>query len=236
MMLRSYAPALAGLAVSAGGALAQPMPGCLVIDDFTQGAFDESTRANGTADQLDADNALGGARRLDWTIFENPLNTRFNIQVAWQGVPGLAISMGSANATQVGLTYGGSGANPNFLPLNLNAPDLSLNAIQFDFASVDLDTRVAVELLDFDGGALAGRASISALVGAGLNQTLTLNFADFSLVGGFDFTEIDSVQVVFNSTRLPDRDLFVREIKFVPAPGAMALLGLGGLLAARRRR
>ncbi|MEZ6319468.1 MAG: hypothetical protein R3B49_12075 [Phycisphaerales bacterium] len=231
--MRSLTCALAATTFMAVPALAQTT---LLIDDFTMGTVDESTRSSGSGDQLDADNALGGARHTTWDVVSNPLLTRFNLQIAFQGVPGLAASMGTSNATNLGLTYGGSGASPNFLPLSLDLVGDGYNAVELDFGSVDLEMRVAIELIDYDGGYLAGRAMTTVVVPASAGQTLTVDFASFSTVGGFDFSDVDAVQFVFNSTDLPDRDFFLNELRFVPSPGAVALLGLGGLAAVRRRR
>ncbi|MEZ6318731.1 MAG: hypothetical protein R3B49_08260 [Phycisphaerales bacterium] len=230
--MRSLTCALAATTFMAVPALAQTT---LLIDDFTMGTVDESTRNSGSGDQLDADNALGGARHTTWDVVSNPLLTRFNLQIAFQGVPGLAASMGTSNATNLGLTYGGSGASPNFLPLSLDLVGDGYNAVELDFGSVDLEMRVAIELIDHDWASPAGHDHCRGPCQC-RRADAHRRLREFRPSAGSTSRTSTPCSSVFNSTDLPDRDFFLNELRFVPSPGAVALLGLGGLAAVRRRR
>lgn len=74
--------------------------------------------------------------------------------------------------------------------------------------------------------------------GVGSDEQLSQNF-DFTGLSAYD--GLGSVDIVFNftSTTVVERTGWYIDdvsIRAIPAPGAMALLGLGGLVAVRRRR
>lgn len=71
-----------------------------------------------------------------------------------------------------------------------------------------------------------------------LAPTVGTDWEEFALT---DFVPVgaDSARIVYAIQSFGagiDQSVFVDDVTFIPAPGALALLGLGGLTAARRRR
>jgi hypothetical protein len=227
MLLRTATIALAGLAASASAAV--------TVDAFEDGTLDISTRMNGSAD-LAATSALGGHRRVMWTIADNPLGSRLSIAAALDVADGLSVDMGPANASVVTISYGGLLASDE---LDFDAVGALLTDLVLDFRSADLPLDVSVRLATSDGaGGEAGSAEGSAVVPAGLNNVVGFNLAGLTTSGAYDAANIDSIEITFNNngSALPDRDFFLRSVEFIPTPGTLSLLAVASLAGIRRRR
>ncbi len=220
----SFRLALLAVAGIASGASAN-----IVIDSFSDGFLDDSVRTNSTV-MLPAAGAIGGKRVLAWEIVSNPQSTRLSISTAFDA-PGLSVDMGAGNASVITLGYGGLDVDA----LNLDAA--SQTEIVFDFATIDLALDLTVTLITSDGlGGVAGSASTVVDLAAGVNQSISVSLASLAVSGGFDAADIDAIEIVFNDRdRLANRDFYLNNIVIIPAPGALALAGLSGLLFARRR-
>lgn len=139
------------------------------------------------------------------------------------------------NVQNFSFQIGSTNTDPNLVstPANITAdpfvnPD-ALNLVLASFNDVDGDNVTVSNLNDGGIGALGGSVSVSG--NGGLNPTIVLNWdAPNAAIGNtyvVSFNYTDGIGNVLQGTT---------SVTVVPAPGALALLGLGGLVAARRRR
>ncbi|MAY74479.1 MAG: hypothetical protein CMJ31_07210 [Phycisphaerae bacterium] len=227
-----------GIAIAAAaGLVSSASAGVVLVDDFSTGEIDISTRsAEGTLNDALA-NVLGGERELSWDIVQNPFNSRLNIFAAFEGTPGLGIDMGAGNASVVNLRYDGVGTEGGAAGLGFDAIAEGTQSVRMTFLTIDLETDVTVTLTDGSGL----EASLTRFLAPGLASIEFFALNDFDIDAGFDFSDIFALDVDINLiSQEPNRDLFLSDIQFdmeVPSPGSMALIGIGGLaLAGRRRR
>jgi hypothetical protein len=68
------------------------------------------------------------------------------------------------------------------------------------------------------------------------SSTQTLNFSTANIDPGFDITAVERMEVRITAASANSSFSVTNFTYAVPTPGAAAVLGLGGLLAARRRR
>lgn len=193
-------------------------------------------------DDFDADpnDDAGGVRDVFFSTYDDPFNQggTFNIDTAssfGSDVGAAILNSGAGAEQQVVLTYDDNGGG-----LNINSTSLGWVGFEFDFAFVDQDFEAVIRLNTFAGSGttLAQEAfQISANTG---DQTVSVLFADFDTVGNaFDFSDVDSITVTLNPNRsgTPALNFILTEFRAtVPTPGSVAMLGLGGLVAMRRRR
>lgn len=116
---------------------------------------------------------------------------------------------------------------------NLNA-DFSADAaggngaFRFDFAFVDGEGTLTVELTDGDGtNATSSEVTVDH---AGI---FNVSFSDFG--EDMDFGDLDNLIVRLDSDTIA-ADFALDSFRVIPAPASLALLGLGGLTLSRRRR
>jgi hypothetical protein len=200
-----------------GSAVAGGNP-TIVLDDF---ASEPNTQA-------------GGPRTVSSQIFDNPFGQSgdFNVDTgfSFDGINGAVIFNSGIGVRQEGrILWDNNGAG-----LGLNAAALGLLGFQLDFLMIDQDFTYIIEVSSA-GGALSRFGSFAA----GGARTESLSLGDFDLFGDFDATAVDSVVIIFNVSdeTTASLDFILTEFRaVVPTPGSMAMLGLGGLLIARRRR
>lgn len=205
-----------GIAGLAGTAIAG-VP-TIVLDDFASDPNDQA----------------GGPRTVSSFIVSNPFGqpADFNVDTgfSFDGVNGAAIFNSGIGVEQEGrIVWDNDGSG-----LGLDAAALGVIGFELDFLMVDLDFSYIIELSSADGS-----ASRSGTFGAGGARTESLMLADFDAIGGFDASAVDSVSIIFNVSddATASLDFILTEFRaVVPTPGTVALFGLGGLAAARRRR
>lgn len=182
----------------------------------------------------DPNDQAGGPRTVSAMIFDNPFGQAADFTVdtgfSFNGINGAAIFNSGVGVKQEGtILWDNNGAG-----LGLDAAALGVIGFELDFLLVDLDFSFLVELSSADGS-----ASLTGIIGAGGARTESLMLGDFDAFGSFDPTAVDSVRIIFNLSddATGSLDFILTEFRAViPAPGAVALLGMGGLLASRRRR
>jgi hypothetical protein len=190
----------------------------IVLDDFDSDPNDEA----------------GGPRSVSSIVLSNPFNqpATFGVDTAFSfnGVNGAAIFNSGIGAEQEGtILWDNNGAG-----LGLDAASLGLVGFELDFLMVDLDFSYIIEVSSADGS-LFEFGSFAA----GGERTESLSLTDFDASGNFDASAVDSIRIIFNVSDAPTAslDFILTEFRaVVPAPGSLALLGFGGLVAARRRR
>lgn len=190
----------------------------IVLDDF---ASEPNTQA-------------GGPRSVSSNVFDNPFGQPADFLVdtgfSFDGINGAAIFNSGIGVRQEGrILWDNNGAG-----LGLNAAALGLLGFELDFLMIDQDFTYIIEVSSANG-ALSRFGSFSA----GGSRTESLALGDFDVFGDFDATAVDSVLIIFNVSdeATASLDFIVTEFRaVVPTPGSIAMLGLGGLLAARRRR
>lgn len=118
-----------------------------------------------------------------------------------------------------------------FVPVGATVGGQTINALQFDIGTPN----APADPVDFLAPGIV-------IVGHGfIVQNASTTFGPFSGLAaspnGNDLTYRAGVQAGSNITTFEILRFVVEvEVQKIPAPGAMALLGLGGLMAARRRR
>lgn len=183
----------------------------------------------------DPNDDAGGPRVISSAEVANPFgqSSNFFLDTAFNagGAMGAAIFNSGIGVEQEGrIDWDNNGAG-----LNLDTAALGIVGFELDFLLVDQDFNIQIEL-GTNGG---GTASIDAIIAAGGSRTESISLGDFNFGAGFDASDVDSVRITFNNRldAVASLDFVVTEFRaVVPAPGSMALLGLGGLVAVRRRR
>ncbi len=210
------------MALSAAPALA----GSLVIDDFT-----------GAPEAM-----IGASRDLDASFLADPFaqSGEFYLDEAMSiggDIGALFFNSGIGAQQTASLSYNNNGTG-----LDFDAIGMQLQAFELDIAAADQGFSLNIVLSTFDAmGDVIGDARLAVFVPAGLDQTAIWNYADFAdITGSFDASNIDDITINFNleDNATPSLDFVATEFRanVVPAPGAIALLGLGGLASVRRRR
>ena len=111
------------------------------------------------------------------------------------------------------------------------------------FAAIDstdfvgMDTFVQILWLDqdgSDGGGVRGE-TLTSLIGLGINQSYQQFSLDLTSATGAD-SFLLRFQVSAGAVDGIANGVYIDDVALTPAPGALALLGLSGCVAARRRR
>lgn len=219
-------------ALAGSGAVAQTF-----VDDFTMGEVDLFTRAPSGSTTVLAPSVLGGEREIEWLIRSNPLNTRLNFQTAFDDGSGLAFDAGSFMDAELTLIYDGEGTGEDAAGLDFDSTVDNVQGLLINTVFNDANVAIEVALTDGDGRTITLTQVLPETFG--LNFVF-FDFDSFSGDAGFNFAEIDRVEVVLNvdpTVSNPGLDLFVQSISFeIPSPGSAVLLTAGGLVAGLRRR
>ncbi len=205
----------------------------ILIDDFTdvQASWPLTVDTVGntqTINESGLNNVLGGTRQTSVTLtsaaFPGLDDLRINIFVA----PGVFDYTSTSEATgQLGLLYdaGGAGLNADFS----NQIGLNIDFLAFDYGSA---AALPITATMSDGVNTATLTLSLNSVGA---QSAFFSFGDFAGIGSLDLSAISSVSFEFDAGA--GADFRISQINtIIPAPGAIALLGLAGLVGVRRRR
>ena len=140
-------------------------------------------------------------------------------------------------------TFGADGATTLIytgFPFGLNADfsnEQGINVVFQNFGphirggNGQLDTPITIDLFDGDGMA----RGVETIVTSG-PQTVVFNFNDFTGIQQLDKSDINRITVTIDPEISIDFELDLIATTAIPAPGAIALLGLAGLCSRRRRR
>ncbi len=208
----AYAGNIFGIANLNGGGSSYYQP---AVSNMVSDAFAEAAAMSAYLGSLSATGTVDGAGNMNaatTTIGSEQVAVYAMTQATIAGLGQLNLNLGSADIVVINFDASGSGgaasfaAPPNFVG-GLNQANSS--RIIWNF----LNTTSLTVNNNFNGSILAADADL-ALLGGGINGTVI----------------VDSVSAMNAEVRL---NTFAGTI---PAPGSMALLGMGGLLAARRRR
>lgn len=120
--------------------------------------------------------------------------------------------------------------------LNLDAAALMIDGFELDFATIDQEMPLSIWLRSGNGSLATVVLPVSASFSP---QTVSVSLASFNDQGGFDASDVDSIQIFFPYGReaIDSLDFVLTEFRatVVPAPASVALLGLAGLATRRRR-
>jgi len=212
--------AFIGLILSAGMAQAGAS-GSIVWDDF----------------DTDPNTLLGGAAVHSQTVITDPFSAggMFSLQTGLVGLDGdlggMVFTAGPSAVMQGLSTYGDFGG-----PAIWDMTAMNASGFEFDFLTADHAFNIEIEL----SSGVSDNASGTLHVEEAFDQTLSFSFGDLNVSGAFDLSAVSSVSFRFNE--FPDTahalDFVMTEVRLttVPTPGTLAMLGLGGLIATRRRR
>ncbi|MAO24980.1 MAG: hypothetical protein CMJ35_05670 [Phycisphaerae bacterium] len=115
--------------------------------------------------------------------------------------------------------------------------NLSFYAMVDSTDFVGMDTFVQILWLDqdgSDGGGVRGE-SLTSLIGLGINDGYQQFSIDLTSAAGAD-SFLLRFQLSAGAVDGIANGVYVDDVALTPAPGSVALLGLGGLMATRRRR
>ena len=228
----------AAIAMAACGAASA---GVITIDDFTSGSFGASITSGNVVLQQSG-TMLGGQRDIGLEVLSNPFSQFLDAGVGPNGL-GLTFSAGIGLEGQLALDYDGStdvetGNLPFVAGEGLNLDLTGLTSIDFSFLAADLDFEILVVLQTLEGGMVMDTDQVDADVdGGGMGPfTVSVMLSDFAI----DLSDVDRIGILFNfegdDGPTGSLDFILSDITIVPAPGAIALLGLAGLAGTRRRR
>lgn len=196
----------------------------LDVPDTAAGPFSESLLVSGDLD----------ANSVDPDLFGDERTFSVSVTQASGGTAAISIlGVGGVLALDSGANAGPGDADFGVLYEDFTDVDVTEGGANDAFSISVLFTDGSFDFtLTLDDGTNSGSASVSAN-SAGL-YLIDLSDAGFA---GVDLTSIDSINFeASNGTQAADIAIDRIAFTVIPEPGSMALLGLGGLLLARRRR
>jgi hypothetical protein len=225
------------------------------VNPSASGAFTDAPGAYGAADVRQT---YGGGRNNGGNTGQAWATTAIGSGAMTMSYGGLAanISVGSQNYQWVNRSnwnFGYISDQPSPQPAVLTAQALFATATMFDWSG---GTNFSFDISGYTTGGVSTynlpKLTMFAYdqLGNFASKVLTLadghvdvNFSEFS---GIDFSQLDYVAFQFentyttalpkNTSGIPTGSLTIENFGYVPAPGAIALLGAAGLIGARRRR
>lgn len=214
-----------GLVVSAQAAL--------LVDDFSS-LTGQSLTVTGVANDAvwaSGGTMLGGSRGLGINV----LTSDYGLESTWNIVPSVgAASDNAGNSARFSLAYLCTGAfaaaGEFFYSTSTNADLSGTTGIEFDMVSADLGFDVMVEFYS-DAGVLVLGKSFGSIASP---TTISLDATADWLGGTTDMGNVDAIAIRFLTAT--DGDLGMSEIRLVPEPASLAVLGLGLFSVARKRR
>jgi len=210
----------------------------IVVDEFAAGPFSQTLDAGVVIDQQDI-GVLGGQRDYAASVGANPFASDLTVSV--NPDVGLTYAAGPGVSGFLALQYDGDeDVEGDDIPLNpdggLTLDVSGLTSLDLEFLFLDIPMGVTVELANVEDGDISAASALEQIVDdfEGSN-VVSFDLDDFT--GDADLTQVNAVTITFNSQKNAPaaRDFVVRDITFVPAPGTLALLGIGALAIRRRR-
>jgi hypothetical protein len=206
------------------------LPGSAVVGDPTPPA---TMRSQEQQNQVGLGGVLGGERLGTLTASTPPPYSGRVSAGIFSGFGSLSTAFGVQGVFD--LEYGAN------TPLDADLESTLTATGQFiiDLVSSDMDNSnpqrsvpATITVTSGVGGSEVTASSTISLVGEGF---YALPFGDFA---GVDFSDVDRIKISFDQSGADAVavDFAITQFRAVPAPGAIALMGLGGLAAARRRR
>lgn len=201
----------------------------ITIDDFGTGNVSQTINA-GTSIGFQNGSMVGGDRYTLTGVQSNPFGLEIQTDIA--GGSYSLSSQGQVNGFgEVGYGFAPNGSGTTNQNLNLNLS--TENAFKFNFESSDAPGSliVSVRSSSSNGGNYA--TVTKAIPGNQVNTPfhMTVGFNEFA---GINFNDIDQMVVRFDTGA--SGDLTLTSFEAVPEPGTMIALGLGAVVAARKRR
>ncbi|MFT5423518.1 MAG: MYXO-CTERM domain-containing protein [Phycisphaerales bacterium] len=184
---------------------------------------------------------IGGDRQVSGFVGVNPFSQPSSFDVfdtfSFAGINGAAIFNSGIGVEQLGnMSWDNQQAG-----LDLNLAAMGVVGFELDFLQIDQAFEIEIVLESF-GFNPDGKARFTTTIGPVTSlTTYAFSIDDFTSdpASGFSFAKVDSFTINFNLRANPTAslDFILTEFRAtVPTPGAAALLGLGGLIATRRRR
>lgn len=203
----------------------------LLVDDFTSLAPQSLTQTGvGASDTWAGGGAmLGGSRGLIANVTTSMYGLASKINIV-AGVGAVSDNAGNAGDFWFGyLTTGGTGSGGLFYSTSTDMDLSAFSDMEIDMLSSDKAfTLEVVWASDFSQGSW-----MKAFGPIASPTTISIGMADYA-GGSWDPSNVDAFAVRFHTA--VDGDLGMREIRLVPEPASLAVLGLGILGATRKRR
>jgi len=195
----------------------------VLIDTFNTGANLFNSTTGSTATQTTtASMILGGDRVESVTVPSGDIFGLFSYNGAWN------VAQGATDEISGSLTY------DNFTNFDLTMSGLNTNFL-IDVVSNDAGPAVGGVLsVEVQSAGVTESVGFSLPATSALPQGVTVQFADFTAT---DFTQVDSIALVFDTAGNPGLDFSISNFSAVPEPtGGVIALGLLCGLYMRRKR